>query len=104
MHAIIQTGGKQYRVEEGLTIKVEMLPHEENAEVIFDNVLLIANGDQVTIGQPYVSGAKVTAKLLENSRLGKINIIKYKRRKHHKKQMGHRQYYSAVKIEKISAA
>ena len=103
MYAVLQTGGKQYRIEEGQTLKVEKLPVDVDATIDFDKVLMVADGDKVNIGQPYVAGAKVTAKVLEQGRHKKIKIIKFKRRKHHDKQMGHRQYYTAVKIEKISA-
>jgi len=103
MYAVLQTGGKQYRIEEGQTLKVEKLPVDVDATVDFDKVLLVADGDNVKVGQPYVDGAKVTAKVLEQGRHKKIKIIKFKRRKHYDKQMGHRQDYTAIKIEKISA-
>lgn len=103
MYAVLQTGGKQYRIEEGQTLKVEKLPVDVDTTVDFDKVLMVADGDNINIGQPYVIGAKVTAKVLEQGRHKKIKIIKFKRRKHHDKQMGHRQYYTAIKIEKISA-
>ncbi len=103
MYAVLQTGGKQYRIEEGQTLKVEKLPIDVDATVDFDKVLIVADGDKINIGQPYITGAKVTAKVVEQGRHKKIKIIKFKRRKHHDKQMGHRQYYTAIKIEKISA-
>ena len=103
MYAVLQTGGKQYRIVEGQTLKIEKLPVDVDATVDFDKVLCVADGDDVKLGTPYVDGAKVTAKVLEQGRHKKINIIKFKRRKHHDKQMGHRQYYTAIKIEKISA-
>ena len=103
MYAVLQTGGKQYRIEEGQMLKVEKLPGDVDTTVDFDKVLMVADGDKINIGQPYVAGAKVTAKVLEQGRHKKIKIIKFKRRKHHDKQMGHRQYYTAIKIEKISA-
>ena len=103
MYAVLKTGGKQYRIEEGQTLKVEKLFVDVDETVDFDKVLLVADGDKVTVGQPYVDGAKITAKVLEQGRHKKIKIIKFKRRKHHDKQMGHRQYYTAIKIEKISA-
>ena len=103
MHAVIQTGGKQYRVEEGQTIKVEKLAFDVDARVELDKVLMVANGDVITVGQPYVEGAIVTAKVVEQGRHQKVKVIKFRRRKHHMKHMGHRQYFTALTIEKISA-
>ena len=103
MYAVLQTGGKQYRIEEGQILKVEKLPLDVETTIDFDKVLLVADEDNVQVGQPYVDGATVTAKIIEQGRHKKIKIIKFKRRKHHDKQMGHRQYYTAIKIEKISA-
>lgn len=101
MYAVLKTGGKQYRVEEGQILKIEKLEQEVDATVDFNDVLMVSNGDNVKVGQPNVDGAKVTATVLEHGRHKKIKIIKFKRRKHHDKQMGHRQYFTAVKIEKI---
>jgi large subunit ribosomal protein L21 len=103
MYAILKTGGKQYRVEEGQVLKIEKLESEVDEIIDFDQILMVSNGDDVTIGAPLVAGAKVTAVVLEQARHKKIKIIKFKRRKHHDKQMGHRQYYTAVRIQKISA-
>ena len=101
MYAVIKSGGKQYQVSEGQVIKLEKINTEPGKKVEFDEVLLIANGDKITVGQPFVKGGKVKASVVEHGRLDKIHILKFKRRKHHMKQMGHRQYYTAVKIEKI---
>jgi large subunit ribosomal protein L21 len=103
MYAVVETGGKQYRIEEGQTIKIEKLPQDVDASVDFDKVLMVVDGDNVKVGKPHVEGAKVTGTVLEQGRLKKIKIVKFKRRKHHEKQMGHRQYFTAVKINKITA-
>lgn len=103
MYAVIVTGGKQYRVKEGQSLKVESLALEPGQSVDFDNVLMVANGEDITIGKPNVSGAKVTASVVEHGRGDKIKIVKFRRRKHSRTQMGHRQNYTQVKIEKIQA-
>jgi large subunit ribosomal protein L21 len=103
MYAVIQTGGKQYRVEEGTTLKIEKLDLEEGGSVDFDKVLMVQSGDAVKVGQPYVDGSKVTATVKSQGRHKKIKVLKFKRRKHHMKQMGHRQYYTEVQITGISA-
>ncbi len=102
MYAVIATGGKQYRVSEGDVIRIETLPAEESEEITFDKVLLVADGDDVNIGAPYVEGGKVSAIVNGHGRGKKIEIIKFKRRKHHRKQMGHRQNFTEVKITGIS--
>lgn len=103
MYAVIQTGGKQYRVEEGATLKIEKLELGAGDNVEFDKVLMVQSGESVKIGQPYVEGGKVTATVLSQGRHKKVKIIKFRRRKHHMKQMGHRQYYTEVRITGISA-
>jgi len=103
MYAVIQTGGKQYRVEEGTTLIIENLELGTGDSVEFDKVLLVQSDDAVKVGQPFVDGGKVTAEVVSQGRHKKIKIIKFKRRKHHMKQMGHRQYYTEVKITGISA-
>jgi large subunit ribosomal protein L21 len=102
-YAIIETGGKQHRVQPGEILKVEKIEAATGASIDFDKVLLVSNGETVTIGAPYVAGGKVTAEVLEQGRHDKIKIIKFRRRKHHMKQMGHRQWYTAIKITGISA-
>ncbi|MEO1888682.1 MAG: 50S ribosomal protein L21 [Cycloclasticus sp.] len=103
MYAVIQTGGKQYKVAEGDFLKIEKLDVEEGGEVTFDSVLLV-NGDAgLKVGTPNLDGATVTATVRAQGRLKKIHIIKFKRRKHHMKKMGHRQYYTEVLITGISA-
>jgi large subunit ribosomal protein L21 len=103
MYAVIVSGGKQHRVEEGETLKLEKLNIEVGASVDFDRVLLVANGEDVKIGAPVVEGAKVSAEIIAHGRGKKVRIMKFKRRKHHMKQMGHRQWFTEVKITGISA-
>lgn len=104
MYAIIQSGGKQYRVTEGQVVKLEKLEAEPGASVTFDRILMVGEGDTVKVGAPLVAGASVTAEVLEQGRAKKIWILKFRRRKHHMKQMGHRQYYTAVRVTTIKAA
>ena len=103
MYAVIVTGGKQYKVAEGEFLKVEKLDAETGATIEFDKVLLVANGDDVKIGAPVVEGAKVTAEVSAHGRGDKVRIIKFRRRKHHMKRQGHRQWFTEVKITGISA-
>jgi large subunit ribosomal protein L21 len=103
MYAVIKTGGKQYRVAKGETLKIEKLKADEGASIDFNDVLMIADGDQITLGNPLIDGSKVTATVKSHGRAKKIEIIKFKRRKHHRKQMGHRQYYTEVEITDINA-
>jgi large subunit ribosomal protein L21 len=104
MQAVIKTGGKQYRVAIGEKINVESLPVEAGAAIEFDMVLLIKSGDSVTVGTPTIVGAKVLATVIENGRGDKVRILKFRRRKHHRKQMGHRQNYTRVEINEIVGA
>jgi len=103
MYAVIVTGGKQYRVEEGQTLKVEKIETATGESIELEQVLLIGNGDDVKIGQPVVEGAKVTAEIVAHGRHKKVKIIKFRRRKHSMKQMGHRQWFTELKITGISA-
>ena len=98
MHAVIKTGGKQYEVSPGDKLNVETLLVESGEDVVFDEVLLINDGSNIDVGEPLLAGAKVTAKVIEHGRGDKIRIIKFKRRKHYKRQMGHRQNYTRVEI------
>lgn len=102
MYAVIKTGGKQYRVAEGESLKVEKLDVEEGASVEFDTVLMIADGDQVRVGAPYVEGARVTATVKTQGRSPKVLIVKFRRRKHYRKTQGHRQSYTELRISGIS--
>ena len=103
MYAIIVTGGKQYRVMKDEVLRVEKLDAEAGANVEINEVLLVGNGDSVTVGTPTVAGAKVTATVKSHGRLDKIRIVKFRRRKHHRKQMGHRQHFSEIQITGITA-
>jgi len=103
MYAIFTTGGKQYRVSQGDVLDIEKLDAETGTSVDFDNVLMVSNDDAVQIGAPYVAGGKVTATVTEQGRGKKVEIIKFKRRKHHQKRTGHRQYITKVEITAISA-
>ena len=102
MYAVIKTGGKQYRVSEGDTLRVEKLDAGAGDAVEFDEVLMVGEGDDVRIGTPIVDGGKVTAMVKQHGRGGKVEIIKFRRRKHHMKRMGHRQQYTEVEITGIS--
>ncbi len=101
MFAIIQTGGKQYKVNEGDVIFVEKLGVAEGDEVKFENVLAVSNDNGFVTGAPYVSGASVTAKVVRNGKGKKIYVMKYKAKKNEKKKIGHRQPYTKVQITKI---
>lgn len=103
MYAVIVSGGKQYRVKEGDTLKLESLPEEVGAEINFDKVLMIGKGETVQVGRPFVDGCKVSATVLSQGRHKKIHIIKFRRRKHHEKWQGHRQNFTEVKITQIEA-
>ena len=104
MHAVILTGGKQHKVTEGEVLKVEKLNNEVGETVSIDKVLLIADGENVKIGEPYLQGATIDVEVVSHGRHKKIEIIKFKRRKHHMKHQGHRQYYTEIKINKINVA
>ena len=103
MYAVIKTGGKQYKVKEGDIVRVEKLAAAEGDTVSIEDVLMLADGDAVTVGTPRVEGAKVSATVKSHVRGPKIKIIKFKRRKHSRKQMGHRQAYTELAITGISA-
>ncbi len=103
MYAVIKTGGKQYRVSQGDKVRVETLAADEGSEIKLDSVLMVGEGDSVSVGSPLLSNASVSAKVLSHGRAKKVNIIKFRRRKHHRKQMGHRQNYTELEITGISA-
>ncbi len=102
MYAVIKTGGKQYRVVEGQKLVVEKLDHAVGHAFSLGPVLMIANGDQLKVGSPTVTGASVEAEVLKHGRGKKVHILKFRRRKHHMKQMGHRQSFTEIKITRIS--
>ena len=103
MYAIVRTGGKQYQVEAGDRLKVEKLEGEVGAKVELDDVLLVVDGDNVRIGRPAVEGAKISATIVEQGRHKKIIVFKKKRRKGYQVKRGHRQFYTALNIDAISA-
>ncbi len=103
MYAVIVTGGKQHKVTEGEFLKVEKLDVATGEAIDFDRVLLVANGEDVKIGLPVVEGAKVTAEVVSHGRHDKVRIIKFRRRKHHMKRPGHRQWFTEIKITGIQA-
>jgi len=102
-YAVIKTGGKQYRVMQGDVLRVELLTAEEGATVSFDQVLMVGSGESVTVGAPIVEGATVSATVRKHGRADKIRIIKFRRRKHYKRQQGHRQHFTEIEITGINA-
>ncbi len=103
MFAVFSSGGKQHRVTEGELVKTELLDAQPGDEVVFDQVLLVADGDDVAVGKPYVDGGKVTAEVVRHDRGKKIRVLKFKRRKDYLRRQGHRQYFTELKIKAISA-
>lgn len=103
MYAIIKTGGKQYKVEEGQIIKIEKLPAEEGENVEFDRVLAVSDDEDTTFGRPFIEDATVTGEVIEQGKNKKIIVMKYKPKRRYKKKTGHRQPYTKVKIESIKA-
>jgi len=103
MYAIFKTGGKQYRATTGDILKVEKIEAEKGATVELDQVLMVGEGEDVKIGAPYLEGGKVTATVVDHGRHKKIKVIKFKRRKNYRKQMGHRQYFTQMEITGIDA-
>lgn len=103
MYAIIRSGGKQYRVSTGQTLRLEKLPVEAGQVVNFEEVLLVSNGQESHVGSPLVAHAKVIAEVIEHGRGKKVRIIKFRRRKHHMKHQGHRQAYTSIKVTGIEA-
>jgi large subunit ribosomal protein L21 len=103
MYAVIKTGGKQYRVAAGEKIKVEQIPADVGAQVVLDQVLMMGNGEAVTIGKPTIAGAAVTATVVSHGRADKVKIFKMRRRKHYQKHQGHRQNYTELQIGEIKA-
>ncbi|MCP4768570.1 MAG: 50S ribosomal protein L21 [Gammaproteobacteria bacterium] len=103
MYAVIATGGKQYKVTQGETLRVEKLEGEEGSTVKLDNVLMVADGDKVEVGSPTLDKATVTAKITAHGRGDKVEIIKFRRRKHSRRQMGHRQSYTEIEVTEIKA-
>lgn len=102
MHAVIKTGGKQYRVAPGDTVKVETLTAEVGQQVTLSEVLAVSNGDDVKVGAPFVEGAAVVATVVSHGRHDKVTIFKMKRRKHYQKHQGHRQNFTELRIDSIA--
>ena len=103
MYAVIETGGKQYKVEAGDVIRVEKLNAEEGAEITFDKVLMAGEGSDVKVGAPTVEGAAVTAKVLGNGKAKKVVVFKMKRKKNYRRKKGHRQPFTKVEITAVNA-
>lgn len=103
MYAVIKAGGKQYRVAAGEKLKIESIAADIGSEITLSEVLMIADGDKVSVGAPLISSAKVTAKVLSHGRGEKIRIFKMRRRKHYRKTQGHRQNYTEIQIQAIAA-
>jgi large subunit ribosomal protein L21 len=103
MYAVIESGGKQHRVVEGEVLKLELIDKPTGETINFDKVLMVGQGADVKIGAPYIASGKVTAEVVKHGRADKVKIIKFRRRKHYRKQQGHRQWFTEVKITGISA-
>ena len=103
MYAIVETGGKQYPVEEGRYVEVELLDAEKDSKVVFDKIVMLVNGKKSKVGQPYVAGASVEGTVLAIDKSKKVIVYKYKRKTGYHKKNGHRQLFTKVKIEKINA-
>lgn len=103
MYAVIETGGKQYRVQEGDTVFVEKLGVDEGETVTLDKIVAVSKEDGFAVGTPYVDGAKVTAKVVKNGKAKKVIVFKYKAKKNYRNKKGHRQPYTKIQIEKIEA-
>ena len=103
MYAVIKTGGKQYRVAPGEKLKIEQIPADIGSEIVLDQILMVADGEAVTVGTPLVSGATVKATVIARGRGEKVQIFKMRRRKHYQKHQGHRQNYTEIRIDGIAA-
>ena len=103
MYAVVATGGKQYKVQEGDILQVEKLDGDVGAEISFDRVLMYSDGENVSVGQPVIDGAVVSGHIVEQGKAKKIIVFKYKRRKRYRRKQGHRQMFTAVKIDSITA-
>ncbi|BAN35916.1 50S ribosomal protein L21 [Sulfuricella denitrificans skB26] len=103
MYAVIKTGGKQYRVAPGEKLKIEQIPADIGSEIVLDQILMVADGEAVTVGTPLVSGATVKATVVAHGRGEKVQIFKMRRRKHYQKHQGHRQNYTEIRIDGIAA-
>jgi large subunit ribosomal protein L21 len=103
MYAVVSTGGKQYKVQQGETLRIEKIPGDVGSPVTFDQVLMVGDGDNVRVGQPMLANAAVQAQIVEQDKAKKILVFKYKRRKRYRRKQGHRQPYTAIRIDGIVA-
>jgi large subunit ribosomal protein L21 len=103
MYAVVKTGGKQYKVSAGEKLKVEQIPADVGAEITLDEVLMVGGGESVKVGSPLVAGASVKATVLAHGRHPKVMIFKMRRRKHYQRHQGHRQNFTEIRIDGISA-
>ena len=101
MYAVIEAGGKQHKVELGQVLEVDLMQEDSGTDYAFENVMLYVDGDDVQIGQPYLENAKVVAEVLEDVKADKVTILRFRRRKHSMRKIGHRQKYTQVKIKEI---
>ena len=101
MYAVVSTGGKQYKVQAGETLRIEKLPGDVGAAVSFDRVLMLSDGENMRVGNPVVENVVVTAHIVEQGKAGKVLVFKYKKRKGYRRKQGHRQPFTAVKIDSI---
>jgi large subunit ribosomal protein L21 len=102
MYAIVNSGGKQYKIREGEILRIEKVTGEIGSEILFDQVLMVSDGENVTIGQPNLENVEIRGHVVEQGKAKKIIVFKYKRRKRYRRKQGHRQQYTAVKIDKIA--
>lgn len=103
MYAVVNTGGKQYKVQKGETLRIEKIPGEVGSSVTFDKVLMVADGENIRVGQPVLENVAVLAQIVEQDKAKKILIFKYKRRKRYRRKNGHRQSFTAIRIDGIEA-
>ncbi|MFO7709494.1 MAG: 50S ribosomal protein L21 [Desulfobacterales bacterium] len=103
MYAVVHTGGKQYKVQKGETLRIEKIPGEVGSAVTFDKVLMVADGEEIRVGQPVLENARVQASIVEQDKAKKVLVFKYKRRKRYRRKQGHRQPYTAIRIDGINA-
>jgi large subunit ribosomal protein L21 len=103
MYAVVSTGGKQYKVRKGETLRIEKIPGEVGSKVTFDKVLMIADGENIRVGRPVIEKAAVQASIVEQDKAKKLLVFKYKRRKRYRRKQGHRQAYTAIRIDGIDA-
>jgi large subunit ribosomal protein L21 len=103
MYAVINTGGKQYKVQQGETLRIEKIVGDVGSKVTFDKVLMVADGESIRVGQPVIEQAAVQASIVEQDKAKKILVFKYKRRKRYRRKQGHRQPYTAIRIDGIEA-